>query len=507
MIIPLLCSQLSHAQLRIGIVGGVQQSKILEENNLSNWDDIKSRYSKRTGISLGFLADLQLGPTSNFYFQPAVLFSQKGRKYSFIQDSSVIIKRPPPLPDSTANTYYTEDRKQYLNYIDIPFNLVYKLKLGKKTRFIIGGGPYVSFFYNGSDKTDKYVIGISYEAEDEQIMVGKGDGKHRLLNWGLNGLAGFEFGRVFLTANYSRGMSDFYSPVDYTATDYKHEVMGIRLGVFLGQPVKLGEKDRDGDGIPDKEDQCPTLAGTASLKGCPDQDGDGIIDMQDSCAHEFGPAENHGCPYIDRDKDGVLDKLDKCPDQAGPVENGGCPYTDRDKDGILDKDDKCPDIPGLARYNGCPAPDSDGDGLTDEEDKCPNQKGTVANNGCPEVKPVKQEIARKVANTAKSIAFKVNKAELTPGSYKALDEVVKVLNEDHTLKLEIEGHTSAEGSRDLNMKLSRERAEAVKKYLESKGVEGGRLTAVGYGPDRPLNEGRTSEEKAKNRRVELKLSN
>lgn len=502
--ISLLCGTFSRAQLRIGILGGVHQSTVIEKNDLSNWDELKNTFEKRTGLHIGFIADLPFSEKSNFFFQPGVIFSQKGRKSSFARDSTVVFDRPLSPDDSIVNTFYTESRKQYLNYIDIPLNFVYKFRLSKKTRFMIGAGPYLSFFYNGSDKTDKYVVGVSYEADEKEIMVGKGSGKYQTLDWGVNGLAGFEFGRVFLTANYSRGLRDFYTPADYTASDYKHEVMGITLGVFIGKPIPLAPGDRDKDGVPDKEDQCPTLAGLNTLAGCPDQDGDGIIDMQDSCAHEFGPVENHGCPYIDRDKDGVLDKIDKCPDTPGPVDNNGCPYTDKDKDGIFDKDDKCPDAPGLARYNGCPAPDTDGDGLTDEEDKCPTEKGTVATNGCP---VIKQEVIQKVQKAAKSIAFKVNKTELTPASYKVLDEVVTLLKEDASLKLQIEGHTSAEGPRELNMRLSRERAEAVKKYLESKGVDPSRLSAQGFGPDRPLNEGRTSEEKAKNRRVELKLDN
>lgn len=504
--IPLLCSNLSHAQLRIGIVGGVHQSTINEENNLPNWSELEQRFSKRTGVHIGFLADLPLSEKSRFFFQPGVIFSQKGRKYSVAVDSTVVFDRPLLPEDSIVETYYTESRRQYLNYIDIPLNLVYKLKLGKKTSFMIGGGPYLSFFYKGSDKTDKYVVGVSYEAEEKNIMVGNGSDRYTTLDWGLNGLAGFEFGRVFITANYSRGMKDFYTPADYTASGYKHEVMGVTLGIFLGKPVQLSPKDKDHDGVADKDDNCPTLAGPGSAAGCPDQDGDGVIDPQDSCAHQFGPVENHGCPYPDRDKDGVLDKSDKCPDTPGPVENNGCPYPDKDKDGILDKDDKCPDTPGLARYDGCPVPDSDGDGLTDEEDKCPNEKGNVANNGCP-VAAIKQEVVRKVQLAARSLAFKVNKTELTAASYQQLDQVAALLQEDPSLKLDIEGHTSAEGSRDLNMRLSKERAEAVKNYLERKGIAASRLTAEGFGPDQPLNSGKTSEEKAKNRRVELKLRN
>ncbi len=85
----------------------------------------------------------------------------------------------------------------------------------------------------------------------------------------------------------------------------------------------------------------------------------------------------------DADGDGVEDDVDECPDVAGPASLNGCP--DRDGDGVADKDDKCPDVKGLARYDGCPIPDTDGDGVNDEEDKCPTEAGPASNGGCPEL--------------------------------------------------------------------------------------------------------------------------
>src|SRR5687768_12560032 len=125
--ISLLCRSFSHAQLRIGILGGIQQSTIKEENNLPNWNELKSGYSKRTGIRIGFLADLPFSETSNFFFQPGVIFTQKGRKFSFAMDSTVVYDLPLSPVDSVVNTFYTESRQQYLNYIDIPLNIVYKI--------------------------------------------------------------------------------------------------------------------------------------------------------------------------------------------------------------------------------------------------------------------------------------------------------------------------------------------------------------------------------------------
>ena len=54
------------------------------------------------------------------------------------------------------------------------------------------------------------------------------------------------------------------------------------------------------------------------------------------------------------DGDGLADKDDKCPTVAGPKENNGCPWPDTDGDGIADKDDKCPTVKGTAANNGCP---------------------------------------------------------------------------------------------------------------------------------------------------------
>jgi OmpA-OmpF porin, OOP family len=75
------------------------------------------------------------------------------------------------------------------------------------------------------------------------------------------------------------------------------------------------------------------------------------------------------------------------------------------------------------------------------------------------------------------------------------------------LKLAIEGHTSNDGNANTNMKLSQERANNVKAYFVSKGIDVSRLSAKGFGPTQPINNGKSEAEKSQNRRVELKLSN
>lgn len=149
-----------------------------------------------------------------------------------------------------------------------------------------------------------------------------------------------------------------------------------RAGINLTFGCK--SDDRDKDGIPDKEDECPKDAGTVQFKGCPDTDGDGIKDSEDKCPTEKGPKESNGCP--DRDGDGIVDNDDECPDAPGTEELKGCP--DSDEDGIADENDECPTVAGVAAFNGCP--DTDSDGVRDSEDECPELAGTAEYNGCPD---------------------------------------------------------------------------------------------------------------------------
>ncbi len=489
--ILLFFSQLN-AQLRVALAGGAHSSTINETNDLPNWDEMKSNYSGRTGVHFGFIADLQLGPNSKFYAQPGVMLYNKGRKFYGVYDTTVY-------------NYFSIDKKQYINYIDIPLNLVYKIPLSTKAKLFVGGGPYLSFFYNGFEKTETYLKSGKFNTEENtDLPVGDGPGKYKTFDFGVNGTAGVEFKGFFIAGNYSRGLTEMYTaPYDGS---FKNQVIGATIGIFIGKAIPLVEKpqDTDNDGIIDNEDSCINDPGPLVTNGCPDTDGDGIADKDDKCPSEKGLASKLGCPLRDTDGDGIIDDNDKCVSVPGVAKYEGCPIPDTDNDAINDEEDKCPTIPGVARYNGCPIPDTDGDGLNDEEDKCINEPGTKENNGCPEIK---QEIIQKVEYAARKIQFEFGKARLLKKSETVLDEVADILLKEPDLKVDIEGHTSNDGSLNANMKLSNERAETVKNYLAKKGVDASRLSAKGYGPTQPLNDSKTNEERAVNRRVELKLRN
>lgn len=103
------------------------------------------------------------------------------------------------------------------------------------------------------------------------------------------------------------------------------------------------------------------------------------------------------------------------------------------------------------------------------------------------------------------ILFETGSAAIDPQSRALLDRLASVALRCDRFAIEVSGHTDNEGSRALNMDLSRSRAQAVADYLMSQGVTRDRLRAVGYGPDRPRESNATPRGQAANRRIEFKV--
>jgi OOP family OmpA-OmpF porin len=202
----------------------------------------------------------------------------------------------------------------------------------------------------------------------------------------------------------------------------------------------------------------------------------------------------------------LIDRLDKCPKEAGLQENGGCPDHDTDGDGVVDRLDKCIATAGPKGNGGCPWPDADGDGIPDKDDKCPSQPETVNSyqdeDGCPDTMPVQ---VKRYTGIIPEIDFELGSAILARSSLKTLDKVVQVLKDYPEVRLEISGHTDSAGSRDANVELSKQRADAVAKYLVDHRIERDRITTIGYGPDKPIATNDTSAGRKRNRRVEFRL--
>lgn len=454
----LLLSFFAAAQVRVTLTGGLNNSTVTPQLNF--FADTTSQATRRTALHAGLQADIFLPYVRNLYLKTGVVYSARGAQFQQFFDTG-------------SHKLYFNSVNLKVNYIDLPMQVVYKLPLKKDKKFLVGAGPQASLFYNGSMTVSSLDTTNDFNEEiNKDLAIGKNDGSFRTLHLMGHAMAGFEFRKMYITANYQRSLGDFYQRGE---VGYKHSTLGFTLGFFIGTatPEPVIVKDRDGDGIPDTQDQCPDQAGPALYNGCPDKDGDGIED-----------------------------RTDNCPEVAGTLTYFGCPIPDRDADGINDEADKCPDSSGTAKYHGCPVPDTDADGVNDEADACPEVAGTE--NGCPQV--VDSAIIERVNYAAQQIQFNTASAELTASSLVTLDSVASMLAQNPELQLTVEGHTSLDGRAEANMKLSQQRADAVKKYLVSKGLAAERITAIGYGSTRLIYTGTDRREVEKNRRVELKIN-
>jgi outer membrane protein OmpA-like peptidoglycan-associated protein len=384
------------SQVRMAIVGGPHQANVIESNSIPGWDTVvKPGYSKRKGFNLGILVDVPLSSGDKWSFQTGFIYHGKGREY-FQQNDTMAI----PAPDTSnfRNKFQT-------NYIDIPLNIAYRLKLGNKASFLVSAGPYVSFFYSGKQITQSRLFPTyKFEEKESPIEVGNDINKVKTLDLGVNARAGFEIGQLVLTGFYSRGLSSFYQ-ASYDGK-FNHELVGASVGFYLNKRKKPAPK---------KIEVVPQVVVVDSVIPTP--------------------------PVI--------------------VE------TEKPKDTIVE--------PSIVTV--------------------PVEKTEIT-----------KEIIKKVDIAARQIYFNTGSDKLAPGSYAALDEVVGLLKENPSFTLSVEGHTDNTGKTAANLHLSTKRAEAVKIYLVSKGIEESRIKAEGYGETRPVAPNNTEKGRKANRRVELKLN-
>lgn len=300
--------------------------------------------------------------------------------------------------------------------------------------------------------------------------------------------------------------SDIGRPSNEKQANYEGAV-GI-LFAFGGGPAA----DSDNDGVPDRKDKCPATPVGAKVdeKGCPvDTDGDGVFDGLDKCPDtpKGWAVDSSGCPR-DTDGDGVVDGQDACPDtpKGAKVDARGC-TTDTDGDGVFDGLDRCPDTPRGAKVDayGCPI-DSDHDGVYDNLDQCPGTRhgAKVDEKGCEIVEKAPELFPEgKKTLVLEGVNFDTNMADIRPDAAAVLENVARSLKDWPEVRVEIGGHTDSSGASGANQQLSARRAASVKAYLETKGIDGSRLTTKGYGESKPIAENKTVEGRAKNRRVEL----
>ena len=430
----------------------------------------------------------------------AVDFYPTGSDYPGKNDGAVILPIPPPAGEDPIIGGAFEDFFNVDHWNTAA--AISRLRVAKYvgSGFVIG----LAGSFNSISKVGEYQVNgdVTYLALDLDVrysfvkdswfdpylvLGGGGTWLDSELNPTLNGGIGFNFWfNDYLAFN--------------VGSSYKHSFDSDKLLPHFqhtaGFVFQFGGKDADGDGIYDKYDACPEVAGLEEFNGCPDSDGDGIQDSEDACPNVAGLAELNGCP--DADGDGIADKDDACPNEAGTKANNGCP--DADGDGVVDKDDACPNEAGPAENKGCPWPDSDGDGILDKDDNCPNVIGVAENHGCP---IVTAEVQQEITDLARAIYFQTGQMTFTDETAIRMEKVSAILNQYKTMNFDVEGHTDSTGSDKINARLSQERADAVRTYLVDHGFPADKIKAKGFGSSNPIGDNKTRKGRQENRRVEI----
>jgi OmpA-OmpF porin, OOP family len=145
-----------------------------------------------------------------------------------------------------------------------------------------------------------------------------------------------------------------------------------------------------------------------------------------------------------------------------------------------------------------PPPDHDGDGIADAIDTCPDTVAgaSVEADGC---------VRKAQVVVLPNIEFAYDRAELTGDGRETLGQVVRFMNDQPEITLEVWGHTDAKGAEVYNLRLSQKRAAAVEAFLTESGIAAGRVKSAGFGETRPLADNETEEGRERNRRVELNI--
>lgn len=178
---------------------------------------------------------------------------------------------------------------------------------------------------------------------------------------------------------------------------------------------------------------------------------------------------------------------------------------DQDEDGIKNEVDKCPEQPedkdNFEDSDGCPDTDNDKDGIEDSADNCPNEPETKNefkdNDGCPDEIPIPMK------QVLHGLKFNQGSDKIPPEAHSILINLVNTLKKATSVRVEIRGYTESRGNKRSNIKISQKRADAVRAFLISNGLEPHRIVAKGYGPADPIASNYTKMGREQNRRIEV----
>lgn len=509
------------------------------ETNL--WRRSKNKYKLRVGAALNDIGGMRYekgGASNNFSLQTGIFDLQNFDDTEGLRSLDSTLQT---FADSGWVTFNGSDDRQF--YMNLPTHINLDVDYHIYKNFYINAYSRINMKFGNDENTVHYPTSVAITPRFD----------HRY--WGVsmplsyNGTAGFRTGLALRLDGVLIGTGDL-KPLLAPGKDWNVRGLDIFIGARI--PILYKEpKDRDKDGVSDKLDECIDIPGIWALKGCSDVDNDGVLDQNDSCVTDSGLVKFDGCP--DKDGDDIIDKIDDCPDEPGIPEFNGCP--DTDGDGIMNKLDSCPEFPGPKINKGCPLKmlhsiDSMGTILeTDtmfhgeeyyyfenlksdnsqlfmlgQEDDSEfirvilgndtitafkNDKGYFYYKYLPPDEPIEIELMAEEEEILKrafdNLEFETGKAKIKESSYASLEDLAKLLLQKPEWKIRISGHTDNVGNDNNNMKLSKNRAEAVKDFLILNDVFTERINVEWFGETKPIADNDTKEGRQKNRRVEMKI--
>lgn len=282
-------------------------------------------------------------------------------------------------------------------------------------------------------------------------------------------------------------------------------------------------QDSDGDDVPDRRDHCPSVPGPGVTRGCPDPDGDELAGAEDKCPDEFGTERAQGCP--DSDGDGLADAQDRCPrdgeDLDGVDDEDGCPDLDEvvvaaelpswelsppEPDARPDASqpptpeesvarrvepavDEPPAVEPAEPVVAEPKPVAEAPAVKEAaapvvaaDEKAPEdeswarlraemERKLAALDAAEEAQAAAAKSAGAVEPATLRVTFAVGSATLDAASRRAVDTIAALAGwRTNGPRVIIEGHADRTGSQAANKRLSRLRAEAVRRQLRLRGV-------------------------------------
>jgi hypothetical protein len=199
--------------LNLANISGAPNGRVDEANTLKSFQ-------------LGVAYDIPL--SEYFSFQPGLQYTGKGAKAQLGQEGNAFYYR------ATSNP----------KYLELPLNFVGKIALTQTSNFFIGAGPYAAMGIAGKNKVDKYILG-AHTSTSENIQYSKDNpttaqeenyayGKLKRFDYGVNALAGLEFTRFTLGANYGYGLVNINSGTDNNSSEKgKNRIWSFTLGLKL----------------------------------------------------------------------------------------------------------------------------------------------------------------------------------------------------------------------------------------------------------------------------------